>query len=109
MTQKNILIIIAILWAFCFLISSVYWFVRFMIIKKHLPRLNEDNRSSGKGIKLDWTVWWVITGDKKIEKIDKKLGQRLLKISIKARCWGILGLVCILILLICFTYYIDKI
>jgi hypothetical protein len=101
MTQQDILIISAIVGAFCFLMCHIYWFARLLIIRKHLPRLKEDNRSSGKGVKLDWTIWGLFYGDKKIEKIDKELGKRLLKMSIKTFCLSVFTIVCFFIFFIC--------
>lgn len=83
MTQQNILNIVGIVAILCFWISGlVYPIVRIAIVKKHLPRLNELNGSGCKRIESDPAVWWAIHGDIIILRIDKKLGQKLLKMSI---------------------------
>ena len=102
MTQQNILNIVGIVGILCFLISSlVYPFVRFLIIKKHLPRLNKLNRSGCKRIESDMALWWSIYGDIIIMKIDKKLGRKLFIMTL-IFCYllFIVGVVCILISII---------
>ena len=102
MNQKNISIILLIVGGFCFFISAVvYPIVRYLIIKKHLPRLNKLNPPGCKKIEFNMTLWWPLCGEKIIKRIDKKLSQKLFIMTlIFGYLLSFVGLICVILFIL---------